>query len=111
MAAKILAAILAFVLNIAVGVVVLATMIIAMNGYGESDAMWGLGTFVVLALVAALLMALGAFLLTGYLSNKQYNPVVTVIVSILAFSIIGSLLETVAGLIGVGVAEFVRVNF
>lgn len=108
---KVTALTITIMINIAAAVAILLFMLIAMNGYSESDAMWGLGAFVLLALIVAVLMALGAFFLTGYLSNKQYNPVVTVIVSILAFSIIGSLLETVAGLIGVGVAEFVRVNF
>lgn len=111
MAAKIIAAALTFILNIAVGAVVLATMIIAMNGYSESDATWGLGAFVVLAVFIAVLMALGAFFLAGFLTKKQYGSIATAIIPILVFSAVGAGLEVVSGLIGVGIAEFVRVNY
>lgn len=111
MAAKIIAALVTFVLNIAVGVVVLATMIIAMNGYSESDATWGLGAFIVLAFVVALLMGLGTFLFAGFLTKKQYSAVAAAIIPILVFSVVGTGLEVVAGGVGVGVAELVRVNF
>lgn len=111
MAAKIIAALVTLILNIAVGAVVLATMIIAMNGFSESDATWGLGAFVVMAIVVAVLMAVGAFFLAGFLTKKQYGAIATAIIPILVFSVVGAGLEVVSGLIGVGVAEFVRVNY
>ncbi len=111
MAAKIIAALVTLILNNAVGVVVLATMIIAMNGFRESDATWGLGVFVVMAIVCAVVMALGAFFLAGFLTKKQYGSIATAIIPILVFSAVGAGLEVVSGLIGVGVAEFVRVNY
>jgi hypothetical protein len=111
MAVKIVAAISTLILNIAVGVVVLATLILAMNGFNESDAMWGLGTFVVLGFIVAVVMALSAFFLAGFLQKKQYGSVATAILPILVFSIVGGGLEIVAGGVGVGVAEVVRVRF
>ena len=111
MAPKIISAIITFLINIAVGVVVLATMILAMNGYSESDAAWGLGAFVVLGFVVALLMALGAFLLAGFFTNKQYGAFAAVIIPILVFAIVGAGLEIVTGGIGVAIAEIARVNF
>lgn len=111
MSAKIIAALVTLILNIAFGVVVLATMIIVMNGYSESDATWGLGAFVVLAVVVAVLMALGAFFMAGFLTKKQYGAIATAIIPILVFSIVGVGLEVVAGGVGVGIAEFVRVKF
>ena len=111
MAQKIVAAIFTFVLCLAVGVVVLATMILAMNGYSESDASWGLGVFVVLALVVSVVMALAAFFLAGFLAKKQYGPITTAIIPILVFLVVGAGLEVVAGGVGVAVAELVRVNF
>lgn len=111
MAAKIIAASITLILNIAAGVVVLATMILAMNGYSESDATWGLGAFVLLALIVAVLMALGALLLSGFFTKKQYSAIAAAILPILIFSIVGAGLEIVAGGVGVGIAEFVRVNF
>ena len=110
MATKVIAALITLILNIAVGVVVLATMILAMNGFSESDATWGLGAFVVLAFVVAMLMAVGAFFLAGFFIKKQYNSIAAAILPILVFSVIGAGLEIVSGGIGIGIAEFVRVN-
>lgn len=111
MAPKIVSAIITFLINIAVGVVVLATMIIAMNGYSESDAMWGLGAFIVLALGVSLLMSLGAYIASGMLIKRQFGAVSSSLISIVVFSFLGGSLKFVCSLIGVGVAELVRVNF
>jgi hypothetical protein len=111
MAAKITAFLITLLLCIAIGIVALATMLIAMNGYSESDAVWGLGAFVLLALIGTALMVLGAFFLAGFLTKKEYGPVAAAIIAILVFSIFGSALLIVSALIGVGVAEIVRVNF
>lgn len=109
--AKVTASLLTLVTTIAAGVVILATMVIAMNGFSESDAMWGFGTFILLALVVAVLMALGAFFLAGFLLKKRCGSVVSAIIPVLVFSITGAGLEIILSLIGVAVAEFVRVNY
>lgn len=111
MAAKLASSIITFILCIAFGVVVLATMLIAMNGYSESDSTWGLGAFVLLAFAASFLMAVGAYFTTGKMQKKKYKPVVSSITSILIFSIVGLKLEIVSSLIGIGIAEFVRANY
>lgn len=111
MAAKLSSLLITFILCIAIGVVVLATMLFAMNGYSESDAMWGLGVFAVLAFFVSILMAIGAFVLNGRLVGKQYSSIIAVIVPVLVFSVVGCGLLIISSLIGVGVAEFVRVNF
>ena len=111
MAAKLSSLFITFILCIAIGIVVLATMLIAMNGYNGNDASWGLGLFVVLAIVISILMALASYFLTGFLSKKQYKTVAAIILPTLAFSIIGAVLQIIASLVGVAVAEFVRVNY
>ncbi len=98
-------------INIAIGGVVLAGMIIAMNGYGESDATWGIGAFVLLALLVTILMSIGAYLVAGVLTKKQVGAVSSTIIATLIFSVLGGGLKFVCSLIGVGVAEFVRVKF
>ena len=60
MASKIVSASLVLILNIAFGVVTLVMMLIAMNGYSESDATPGLVTFIVIAAGSAIAMAAGA---------------------------------------------------
>jgi hypothetical protein len=109
--AKLVSLFITFKLCIAIGVVVLATMLIAMNGYSESDAMWGLGVFVLLAFFVSILMAIGAYILNGRLVGKNYNSIVAVIVPVLVFSVGGCGLLIISSLVGVGVAEFVRVNY
>lgn len=111
MAAKIVSAIATLLLLLAASVIVFFFMIIVMNGYSESDAQWGIGAFVILAFVAALLMGIVAFFFTGFLTKKQYGAFAAAIIPILVFSVVGAGLVVISGLIGVGVAEFVRVNF
>ncbi len=111
MAAKITAFLITLIANIAAGVVIFLLMLVVMNGFSESDATWGLGAFVVLAFIVAVLMALGAFFLAGFFIRKQYSSIAAAILPILIFSIVGAGLEIVAGGVGVGIAEFVRVNF
>lgn len=111
MTSKIVASILTLILSLAAGTVVLLFLLLAMNGYSESDAMWGLGVYAALAIAASIVMGFGAFLTAGFLQKKQFGAVASVLIPVILFSIIGVLADTLCGLIGVGVAEFVRVNF
>ena len=111
MAAKLATFFITFILCIAIGVVVLATMLNTLNGYSESDSTWGLGSFVVLAFAVSLSMSLSAFFLAGTLQKKQNSRIAASIISIPVLSIVGLGLEIVSSLIGIGVAEFVRVNY
>lgn len=111
MVPKIIAAILTFVINIAVGVVIFFMMLVAMNGLSGSDAEYGLITYIVLAALISILMSIGAFLLTHRLLKKQFTAVPSVMIAIPVFAIAGIVLKIVSSLIGVGVADFVRVNY
>lgn len=110
MAAKISAFLITFLLNVAVGVVILFFMLIAMNGFNESDAMWGLGAFVILALLTSIAISTGSLLFVGFLTKRQRTPLVSALIAIPVFSIVGIVIEIVCSLIGVGVAELMRVN-
>ena len=111
MAVKIAALLITLLLSIALGVVVLAFMIIAMNGYSESDATWGLGVFAGLALIISGVTAILAFFFAGTLIKKEYTPLLAALIAIPVFTIAALVLEIVACFIGIGVAEFVRVNY
>ena len=111
MAIKITAAGVTLLLVLAAAFVVLATMIIAMNGYHESDATWGLGAFVILSLIDMALMSLAAFLGAGALKKRQYGAFAAAILPVLVFAIVGVGLEVVSGGLGIAIAEVVRVNF
>ncbi len=111
MGAKLAALLITLLLSIALGMVVLAFMIIAMNGYSESDATWGLGVFAGLALIIASVTSVSAFFFAGALVKKEFSPLLAALIAIPLFTIAAVVLEIVACLIGIGVAEFVRVNY
>lgn len=111
MAPKIIAAILTFLANIAAAVVIFFMMLVAMNGFSGSDAEYGLGVYIVLALIISLAMSLGAFLIVGLLLKKQFSPAASVVIAVPIFVIVGTVLKIVSSLIGIGVADYVRVNY
>lgn len=111
MGAKIAASLVTMAASIAAGVTILFFMLVAMNGYGESDAAWGLGAYTLLSIVTTVAIALGAFFVTGRLLKNEFSPLASSLIAIVIFSIVGVVLEIVSSLIGVAVAEFVRVKF
>ena len=102
MAAKLAALLLTLLLSIAVGVVVLAFMIIAMNGYSEGDAAWGLGVFVALGLIVSVLAGIAAYFFAGALVKKEFSLLFAASVAVPVCTIVAIVLEIVAALIGVG---------
>ena len=111
MSYKIAAIICTFLAAAVADIVILFTMLMAMNGYSESDATWGLAVYVVLAAVASLLMSIGALFLTGKFIGKQFGPLVSLLIAVSVCTVAGLILEIIGGLIGLGVAEFVRLNY
>jgi ABC-type transport system involved in multi-copper enzyme maturation permease subunit len=86
-------------------------MLIVMNGYSGSDAQWWLLTYIILAVVAAILMGIGSAVFTSSLLKKQFTAAVSVVIAVLVFGLAGAILEIVGSVIGIGVAEYVRVNY
>ncbi|MBP6002107.1 MAG: hypothetical protein KA746_01615 [Pyrinomonadaceae bacterium] len=111
MASKLVALTATLIVNIIAAIIILFGMLIAMNGFSESDATWGLAAFVLLALLVTLVTSIGAFFLAGILIKRNFSPVTSALIAVPVFSIVGIGLEIVCSLIGVGVAEFVRVNY
>jgi hypothetical protein len=111
MAAKIIAFLITMLVNITAGVVVFFGMMLAMNGYHESDANYGFIAYIALAMIVTILMSLAAAVFVHILKKKQYNAFVSVLISVVGFSVVGVVLKITCGVIGVGIAEFVRVNF
>ncbi len=99
------------VVNVIAGVGTLFFMLIAMNGYSESDASWGFGAYALLAMIVAIAMSIGAVVFANYLINGNRSPALALLISITAFSMIGIVLEIACGLVGVGLAELVRTKF
>lgn len=111
MTPKIVAAIVTCVLNLAIGVAVLAILVISLNGYSARPGQAALITYVVLALAVTIAMSLSAFLLTGHLIKREFSGVVAALIAVPVFCVVGAVLKVVCVLIGILIAEFVRVNF
>lgn len=107
---KIVAFIITFLINIVAGVVVFFLMLLAMNGYSESDASYGLGAYAVLAVIVTLLMSIGAAFVAHVLLKRKFTGLVSVLIAVPIFSVVGAGLKIVCSIIGVMIAEYVRVN-
>jgi hypothetical protein len=110
-ATKLAAFLITLFINIAIGVVVFFFLLIAMNGYSESDATYGLGAYVGLALIVSLLMSSAAAFTSHILTKREFRPAIAAVTSIGVFSVVGAGLKVVCSIIGVAIAEFVRVNY
>jgi hypothetical protein len=111
MAAKIAALVITLLINIGIGVAVFVFMLVAMNGFSESDAEWGLGVYIVLALIVSVAMGTLAFFGVGFLMKKGLNGAVAALIAVPVFSVIGGVVKVVCGFIGIAVADYVRVNY
>lgn len=111
MAAKIISALVTLLINIAAGVVIFFMMLVAMNGFSGSDAEYGLVTYVVLAGLTSISMSIGALFLVHFLLKKQFSCTRSILIAVPIFVIAGVVLKIIACLIGIGVAEHVRVNY
>ena len=111
MATKIIAFLVTLLINIVAGVVIFFFMLLAMNGFSESDANYGLGTYIVLAALVGLLMSAGAAGLVHILLKRKFSGIASALIAIPVFSVVGAGMKIVCSIIGVMVAEYVRVNY
>ena len=111
MAPKIFAFLSTLFLNIAVGVAVFFFLLLAMNGFSESDANYGFITYFVLAVLVSLLMASLAAAAVHVLTKRGSSPLSASLIGIGSFTAVGIVLKVVCSIIGVLVADFVRTNY
>jgi len=111
MAAQITAFVITLLINITIGVGVFLFMLVAMNGFSESDAEKGLIAYIVLAVGVSILMSTGAYLLTRYLLGRKFKGVAATLIAVPVFSVVGGGLKIVCSIIGIAIAENVRVNY
>ena len=111
MGTKIATFIITLLINIVIGVVVFFFMIIAMNGFSESDANYGLGAYIVLAIMVSLLMAAAAAFTTHLLMKRAFRGWTAALIAVPVFSMIGGALKFVCSIIGLLIADYVRVHY
>ena len=110
MTVKIFAGAATMLLNLAVAVVILFALLLALNGYSESDAMWGLVAFAVLAIAVTILSGVTALALIRFLSKRNYRRPSSGLVSIILASLLGTALQVGACIVSVLITEVVRTN-
>lgn len=111
MVLKIISAILTASLNLAIGAGLFFFLLLAMNGYSESDAKYGFVVYAVSALIVTVLMSTGAAIFAGRLLGREYSKVAALILAVGGFSLIGAIFKSVCAVAGIATAEIVRVNF
>ena len=111
MAAKLSAFLMTLLINVAVGIAVFFFMLLAMNGFNESDANYGVGAYIVLALLVSLIMSAGAALTAHLFMKRGFSGIAAAAIAIPIFSILGGGLKIVCSVIGVLIADYVRVNY
>ena len=111
MAAKVVTFLITLILNIAIGIAVFFFMLLAMNGFSESDANYGFVTYIVLAVIVSLLMASLAVVTVHLLSKRGFGALSSSLIGVGCFTVIGLVLKVVCSIIGVLVADFVRTNY
>lgn len=111
MGAKIAAFLLTMTACLTAAVISLSIMIIAMNGYSESDATWGLGAFAVLAFLTSIGASVGSTVLASKLLAKQFTTLKSLLIAVPVGSIVGVVLVFISSFVGIGVAELARVKF
>jgi hydrogenase-4 membrane subunit HyfE len=90
MAAKVVTAVIVFLLNVAAGVVGFFFLMLALNGFHELEANYGMGAYIILSFVGSVAMTTAAFLTVGWLLKKEYQPIVAALIAIPIFVIVGA---------------------
>lgn len=111
MTVKILTVVATVILNIAAAVFILFVLLLALNGYSESDTMWGLTAFAFLAIAVTLLSSIVAILFVRFLSTRNYRGLSSALISTITAVTLGAVLQLCACLISVLITEMVRNNF
>lgn len=111
MTGRIAAFILTLLLNIAAGVAIFFFMLLAMNGFSESDANYGLVTYIVMSLVVTMTMAFLSSVVVGRLLGRNFGTVSAVAISVLVFSVVGIGLKIICSIVGILIADHVRTNY
>ena len=110
MAVKIAAVLVTLLLTLGVGFVVFIFMLIAMNGFSERDANWGIGAFALLVVLIAAAASSAAGVLARRFASRKMHSAIAIVLAIVISSVVGGGLVGASGFAGVVVADIVRRN-
>jgi len=98
------------VIDVVVAVIIGLFLLIAMNGYSEGAATWGLGAYLAAAVSTCCLAAFAASSLTRVYLQRATSTFAGVFLSISVSASVGIAVLVVAGFVAVGVAEYARTH-
>ena len=106
---KVLAFITTIAVNLIIGAVCFFFLLVALNGFHESDANWGIGAFLLTVLFASAGTALAAAGAVHFMmSRKKWGAVLSLAVFVPLFMIVGGAISFTGIVIGALVADIVR---
>lgn len=112
MAAKIISFLITFGINLATAFALLFFMLLAMNGFSESDAVWGIYAFIALGFLIAAISAFLCVFLLNYLKNKRnFSALAAAAISVVIFIAAGAVLNFAAFFFGIIIADIKRTHF
>jgi len=98
-------------LNVVAAFIIFFFLLIALNGYSEGDAQWGLITFVASAIAVTLLSSTLAFMLLRFLLKRNFRGLSSGMISIGVATVTGVLLQSATCIVAVLVTEAVKMYF
>jgi hypothetical protein len=110
MAVKIAAIVMTLLLTLGAGFVVFVFMVVAMNGFSEREATWGIGAFAVMAVIIVAAVSAFSGLLATRFTSRSMHGALAAFLAILICSVVGASLVGASGFGGVIVADIVRRN-
>lgn len=105
---KIIAFVLTFLINAAIGAAAFVALIMVLNGFQERDAVWGIYLYVGLALAACLILSMIAALIGGRPFMREMKQPLPMIAFVAALSFIGGIVDFVLVFVGMIAAEIAR---
>lgn len=112
MAPRLITFLVILIANIAIGVFWFFFLLLALNGFHSSDAQWGIFAFIFVAFAVSLFAGLlGAGLVHVLIKRRRMSPLVSSLISVPIFVIIGGGLNFLGIIAGAVVADAARTHF
>ncbi|HSI89440.1 MAG TPA: hypothetical protein VK918_10310 [Pyrinomonadaceae bacterium] len=106
---KVVAFVITFAVNLVIAAACLFFLLLALNGFHESDANWGIGAFLLIVLAASAGTALAAAGGVHFLmSRKGFGAALSLAIFVPLFVVVGGTISFVGILIGALVADIAR---
>ena len=106
---KVIAFFITFAVNLVIAAACLFFLLLALNGFYESDANWGIAAFLVTVLFASVGTALAAAGGVHFvMSRKGYGAAISLAIFVPLFIIVGGTISSAGIVIGALVADIMR---